>query len=292
MFLPPEPEPEFPAAFHPTESDNKKTLTENPAEKTTEAKSLPDLATPAVSITKDLALATAKSLLEPSAPPIPENPIYKKIEQPTEGLKRFGSFAISPPSQPTSSSPQPSVPPLLESIAGEPPSLASFKKFSQAFSAEYARSCKVSASKEKKAVRPSCPYSHLTEDDLRKMDIATLILQLENLGVSESELTTELEKKYPILNFVCPLSTSLIKEPVLAGDGYNYERADLENYISFCDTKHQPLISPMTKLPMAKSTMPNDQLKRIIRDFLCSKILTKQAEIEVAEKTSFTAQTP
>ena len=227
----------------------------------------------------------AKSQLERSAPTTLQNP-YTKVEQPTTTFARFGSFSISPPLQPTSSSPQPSAPPPLESIVEELPSLASFKKFSQDFSTKYGRSFRASApKKEEGVVKPFCTYNHLTEANLREMDICALLSQLEYLGISESEVTKELEAKYPGLNFVCPLSASLIKEPVLASDGYNYEKLEFEKYVKSCGAS--PLLSPMTRQPMAKSIMPNEQLKRIIRGFLCSTILAKQAEFETNERASY-----
>ncbi|XP_040890108.1 WD repeat, SAM and U-box domain-containing protein 1 isoform X1 [Toxotes jaculatrix] len=60
--------------------------------------------------------------------------------------------------------------------------------------------------------------------------------------------------------FLCPITRELMKEPVIAADGYSYERAAIESWIN---TKNRT--SPMTNLPLLTTLLtPNHTLKMAI----------------------------
>ncbi|XP_059208038.1 WD repeat, SAM and U-box domain-containing protein 1 [Centropristis striata] len=60
--------------------------------------------------------------------------------------------------------------------------------------------------------------------------------------------------------FLCPITRELMKEPVIAADGYSYERDAIESWIN---TKNRS--SPMTNLPLLTTLLtPNHTLKMAI----------------------------
>ncbi|XP_063329836.1 WD repeat, SAM and U-box domain-containing protein 1 isoform X1 [Pelmatolapia mariae] len=60
--------------------------------------------------------------------------------------------------------------------------------------------------------------------------------------------------------FLCPITRELMKEPVIAADGYSYEKEAIESWIS---TKNRS--SPMTNLPLLTTLLtPNHTLKMAI----------------------------
>ncbi|XP_039983739.1 WD repeat, SAM and U-box domain-containing protein 1 isoform X2 [Xiphias gladius] len=60
--------------------------------------------------------------------------------------------------------------------------------------------------------------------------------------------------------FLCPITRELMKEPVIAADGYSYEREAIEGWIN---TKNRS--SPMTNLPLLTTLLtPNHTLKMAI----------------------------
>lgn len=63
-------------------------------------------------------------------------------------------------------------------------------------------------------------------------------------------------------SFICPISKSVLRDPIVAMDGYSYERAAFEEWIQSHDT------SPITG-EILKSTLftPNRTLKKLIEEF-------------------------
>ncbi|XP_069009819.1 WD repeat, SAM and U-box domain-containing protein 1-like [Embiotoca jacksoni] len=60
--------------------------------------------------------------------------------------------------------------------------------------------------------------------------------------------------------FLCPITRELMKDPVIAADGYSYERESIENWI-----RGKNKTSPMTNLPLQTTLLtPNRSLKMAI----------------------------
>ncbi|XP_032358135.1 WD repeat, SAM and U-box domain-containing protein 1 isoform X2 [Etheostoma spectabile] len=60
--------------------------------------------------------------------------------------------------------------------------------------------------------------------------------------------------------FLCPITRELMKEPVIAADGYSYEREAIDSWIN-----HKNRSSPMTNLPLLTTLLtPNHTLKMAI----------------------------
>ncbi|OXB52615.1 hypothetical protein ASZ78_014546 [Callipepla squamata] len=64
--------------------------------------------------------------------------------------------------------------------------------------------------------------------------------------------------------FLCPITRELMKDPVIAADGYSYEKEAMENWLS---SKRRS--SPMTNLPLSSPVLtPNRTLKMAISRWL------------------------
>ncbi|XP_029461416.1 WD repeat, SAM and U-box domain-containing protein 1 isoform X5 [Rhinatrema bivittatum] len=90
-------------------------------------------------------------------------------------------------------------------------------------------------------------------------------LNIESLGLRSKVLRKIEELKIRLESaslsipdeFLCPITRELMRDPVIASDGYSYERTAIENWIS---TKKRS--SPMTNLPLQSLVLtPNRTLK-------------------------------
>ncbi|XP_053722383.1 WD repeat, SAM and U-box domain-containing protein 1 isoform X1 [Synchiropus splendidus] len=91
-------------------------------------------------------------------------------------------------------------------------------------------------------------------------------LHIESVGLRGRVLRKVEELKNESLctgipdEFLCPITRELMKEPVIAADGYSYEREAIESWIN---TKNRS--SPMTNLPLLTTLLtPNHTLKMAI----------------------------
>ncbi|XP_044769241.1 WD repeat, SAM and U-box domain-containing protein 1 isoform X3 [Neomonachus schauinslandi] len=97
-------------------------------------------------------------------------------------------------------------------------------------------------------------------------------LKIESLGLRSKVLRKieELRTKVKTLSsgipdeFLCPITRELMKEPVIASDGYSYEKEAMENWIS-----KKKRTSPMTNLVLPSVVLtPNRTLKMAISRWL------------------------
>ena len=66
-------------------------------------------------------------------------------------------------------------------------------------------------------------------------------------------------------SFVCPMGHVLMGDPVVAADGYTYERASIEEWIRREQAGGRTARSPSTNLPLANTSLtPNRTLKSMI----------------------------
>ncbi|NXC39246.1 WSDU1 protein, partial [Penelope pileata] len=97
-------------------------------------------------------------------------------------------------------------------------------------------------------------------------------LKIESLGL-RSKILQKIEelrmKMVPVSSavpdeFLCPITRELMKDPVIAADGYSYEKEAMENWIS-----KKRRCSPMTNLPLHTLMLtPNRTLKMAISRWL------------------------
>ncbi|NXG59276.1 WSDU1 protein, partial [Hemiprocne comata] len=97
-------------------------------------------------------------------------------------------------------------------------------------------------------------------------------LKIESLGLRSKVLQKIQELRMKMISgpvtipdeFLCPITRELMEDPVIAADGYSYEREAMENWIS---TKRRS--SPMTNLPLPSLMLtPNRTLKMTISRWL------------------------
>ena len=97
----------------------------------------------------------------------------------------------------------------------------------------------------------------LSENDLRKLGLP--------LGARKrfTENAKDLKvKREPPNEYLCPITMTLMTEPVLLSDGFTYEKSAIEKWLS----KHDK--SPMTNGILESNLLiPNRQLKKLIEDF-------------------------
>uniref|UniRef100_A0A4W5RKR4 WD repeat, SAM and U-box domain-containing protein 1 n=1 Tax=Hucho hucho TaxID=62062 RepID=A0A4W5RKR4_9TELE len=91
-------------------------------------------------------------------------------------------------------------------------------------------------------------------------------LSIESVGLrgkvlrKVEALKAELTERDAPDEFLCPITREVMKDPVIAADGYSYEREAIESWIS---AKNRS--SPMTNLPLPTTlVMPNRSLKTAI----------------------------
>ncbi|EOD24121.1 hypothetical protein EMIHUDRAFT_238947, partial [Emiliania huxleyi CCMP1516] len=85
----------------------------------------------------------------------------------------------------------------------------------------------------------------------------------ERQGVSSpaAEAPPEGEEEPPD-DFVCPITTEVMSDPVMAADGHAYERTAIERWLASKST------SPLTGGELEHSILvPNHMLRRMIRDW-------------------------
>ncbi|XP_062354306.1 WD repeat, SAM and U-box domain-containing protein 1 isoform X4 [Cinclus cinclus] len=94
-------------------------------------------------------------------------------------------------------------------------------------------------------------------------------LKIESLGLRSKVLQKIEELRMTTIpaavpdEFLCPITRELMKDPVIATDGYSYEREAMENWIS------NRRSSPMTNLPLHSLMLtPNRTLKMAISRWL------------------------
>ncbi|NXY69457.1 WSDU1 protein, partial [Glareola pratincola] len=95
-------------------------------------------------------------------------------------------------------------------------------------------------------------------------------LKIESLGLRSKVLQKIEELRIKITSvtvpdeFLCPITRELMKDPVIAADGYSYEKDAIENWLS-----NKRRSSPMTNLPLPSLVLtPNRTLKMAISRWL------------------------
>ncbi|NXA13228.1 WSDU1 protein, partial [Sapayoa aenigma] len=107
---------------------------------------------------------------------------------------------------------------------------------------------------------------NLTKETLaNELKIESLGLRSKVLQKIEELRMTMISGSVPVPDeFLCPITRELMKDPVIAADGYSYEREAMEHWIS-----NRRRSSPMTNLPLHSLMLtPNRTLKMAISRWL------------------------
>lgn len=78
-------------------------------------------------------------------------------------------------------------------------------------------------------------------------------------------------------NFSCPISSVIMRNPVIAADGHNYEESYIREWIGECKRQGQVIRSPMDNQKVIKDLFPNMELRdRIHESVLASSVLARE----------------
>ncbi|EOD04963.1 hypothetical protein EMIHUDRAFT_107434 [Emiliania huxleyi CCMP1516] len=90
----------------------------------------------------------------------------------------------------------------------------------------------------------------------------TVVTATEGGSPSAAEAPVAKEEEEPPADFICPITTEIMVEPVVAADGQSYERTAIERWLATKST------SPLTGGELEHSILiPNHNLRRTIREW-------------------------
>ena len=100
-------------------------------------------------------------------------------------------------------------------------------------------------------------------DELEDYDLGEMHRKFENIAKileqrKDKRVETRIGEKYN--HFLCPISSSLIKDPVQAADDFTYDRQNIERWFQKSSK------SPMTNLPISKHLSINQFAKQSLED--------------------------
>ena len=91
-------------------------------------------------------------------------------------------------------------------------------------------------------------------------------------------------------DFMCPLSLDIMTNPVIAEDGFTYEREHIVNWINRERQPGQQLTSPLTGEPMGVRLIPNKSLKKIIDSSVFDREIPQKSSTEMQTENNETVE--
>ena len=86
------------------------------------------------------------------------------------------------------------------------------------------------------------------------------VAQMLETRAAEARVTSEFPQ------YQCPLSLSIMRDPVVTADGQSYERNQIEQWFRQCRDAKEPVTSPL-RAPLASDALvPNNSLRRAIEE--------------------------
>ncbi len=133
--------------------------------------------------------------------------------------------------------------------------------------------------------------NQISEESLkRNLELKSDEINLLNQKLKIIEIFPLIEE---IIDFHCPISLELFKNPVLAEDGFTYEESHLKKWIKQKKNEKKNLISPKTGAIMGQTYTKNNLVKNIIHSYKdkCSYLLSQdlrlndlESKIEIKQK--------
>jgi hypothetical protein len=77
-----------------------------------------------------------------------------------------------------------------------------------------------------------------------------------------------LRSNTPPHEYLCPISSELMTDPVMTEDGHTYERAEIEKWFATAATRNGRCRSPLTNAFISTNVVPNVALRKLIEDFV------------------------
>jgi len=102
--------------------------------------------------------------------------------------------------------------------------------------------------------------------ELEAKDIEKHLNSLREKGSAGAEIVgNNTGDNDSIRGFMCPISLSIMNDPVIAADGHSYERSAITTWIS---ARNGVVLSPLTNLPLVHNNLvPNHSLKFLIQQY-------------------------
>ena len=125
--------------------------------------------------------------------------------------------------------------------------------------------------------------SHSSEDDVCCSTLRSPFRSVsKTTGDSSDNRSEDLDDKRPKDHY-CPISHDILTDPVIAADGYTYERASIEQWFKqSSDRGIVPPNSPMTGAPLESSNLiPNFALRSLVNDWKPGDELKEKSDSEV-----------
>ena len=107
----------------------------------------------------------------------------------------------------------------------------------------------------------------------------------EKINTAQERVTDAMERRAAEtrvteknLNYQCPISQSMMRDPVVTVDGQSYERKNIEQWFKMCKDSKEPISSPL-RAPLASDLLvPNNSLRHAIEDALDFELLCLRTE--------------
>lgn len=84
--------------------------------------------------------------------------------------------------------------------------------------------------------------------------------------------------------YLCPITRSMLRYPVLAQDGFVCKEDKIRKWIQKCKSDKQPVTSPKTNLPMGETLLFNRTHRTSVLEFLETKKAEWKRICEAREK--------
>ena len=107
----------------------------------------------------------------------------------------------------------------------------------------------------------------------------------EKINTAQERVTDAMERRAAEtrvteknLNYQCPISQSMMRDPVVTVDGQSYERKNIEQWFKMCKDSKEPISSPL-RAPLASDLLvPNNSLRRAIEEAVDFELLCLRTE--------------
>lgn len=107
----------------------------------------------------------------------------------------------------------------------------------------------------------------------------------EKINTAQERVTAAMERRAAEtrvteknLNYQCPISQSMMRDPVVTVDGQSYERKNIEQWFKMCKDSKEPISSPL-RAPLASDLLvPNNSLRRAIEEAVDFELLCLRTE--------------
>ncbi len=72
---------------------------------------------------------------------------------------------------------------------------------------------------------------------------------------------------FDLISFVCPITTAIFDEPMLADDGRTYSTGAILGWFGSCRSRQLPITSPCTRKPISERLVPNADIAESIHEY-------------------------